>query len=853
MKLPKLPLLFRIETLILTAVILILILTNFTPNTFLIGWDNLLPELNIWMNLKRSFFAVWQEYQGLGLVGGMGHATDLIRQLIILPFTYLISTNLIRYFWHFAMIIIGTYTIYFGLKKLLNFSPLISLCASLFYLLNFGSIQNFWVPFEAFSTFWGFFPLLIFSLWSHLNNPSKRSIIFLSLINILAIPSFYVPTIFIVYLFCLFIVLLSHFIFSIKNGNIKTRFYLKTLLLILLLNTFWLLPFSYFLKNDVQNTQQSIGNLLATQETTLRNQNRGYLSDFLLLRGYYYDYSDNGISLMAPWRNHFSNLPIQAIGYFISIIAIIGFISLLIKKNKTYQEFTLLGLFSLSAIVLLSATPPFSFLNQLIRTSDLVNQVFRSPFTKFITPTIFTFSLLTAYGLKVISKNKYLNIFAGFLYISLFILYVFPVFKGNYIYSEVRQSIPTDHLQLIDYFNKLPSTARIANLPQGDYWGWTSYRQGIRGSGFLWYGIEQPILDRAFDVWQINNETYYWELSQALNQRNTQLLEQIFTKYSIQYIIFDNNSYFPGQIPFSKTSLATKDLLKEITSLKLIATFGQISLYQTSIITAPYITNTSQSTSILPEYFTNRTPLNQSPIPLTNTPYTSPTFTPTTFNNSYGYHLYGYSFPDAPLNQNYFLKISYKHITGYPLLIGIYPENNQFRYTTTKLDNRTDYHDQWFFLPQMEKDSFNYGISVVFNNASFNSNNSINEIKTLELYPVNPPTAPNTNSPPSQYLPSKSSIFYYTVSIPNNYSNNYLILPQSYNPGWLAFSLNNFKPTFIKDHVLINNWANGWFIPLKASGQSPQTIYIFFWPQILEFIGLLFIPLSVFWFIRRSS
>ena len=45
------------DKIILALVLIVLIWKNFTPNTWLIGWDNLMPELDIWLNLKRSFLA----------------------------------------------------------------------------------------------------------------------------------------------------------------------------------------------------------------------------------------------------------------------------------------------------------------------------------------------------------------------------------------------------------------------------------------------------------------------------------------------------------------------------------------------------------------------------------------------------------------------------------------------------------------------------------------------------------------------------------------------------------------------------------------------------------------------------
>ena len=52
-----------------------------------------------------------------------------------------------------------------------------------------------------------------------------------------------------------------------------------------------------------------------------------------------------------------------------------------------------------------------------------------------------------------------------------------------------------------------------------------------------------------------------------------------------------------------------------------------------------------------------------------------------------------------------------------------------------------------------------------------------------------------------------------------------------------------------KKHVLVNNWENGWTIDPGTNG----TIYIFFWPQLLEFLGfaLLPIPFLVVWKTKR--
>src|SRR5947209_3302816 len=92
---------------LLLVISLTLFITNYIPGTYLTGWDNLHPEFNFWLNIKRSIFSVWQEYQGLGLLAGMAHASDLPHQLLLLLASAVLPNNLLRYFYHFLMIFVG--------------------------------------------------------------------------------------------------------------------------------------------------------------------------------------------------------------------------------------------------------------------------------------------------------------------------------------------------------------------------------------------------------------------------------------------------------------------------------------------------------------------------------------------------------------------------------------------------------------------------------------------------------------------------------------------------------------------------------------------------------------------------
>ncbi|KKQ31518.1 MAG: hypothetical protein US68_C0001G0026 [Candidatus Shapirobacteria bacterium GW2011_GWE1_38_10] len=859
----------------LVIILCLLCLNNYTPGTFLTGWDNLMPELNIWLNLKRSLFAVWQQYQGLGLVGGMAHATDLIRQLIILPFTLFLPTSLIRYLWHFAMLFLGTFGIFHLLIKN-KFSSLISFVSALFYLLNFGSVQYFWVAFEPFSTFWGFFPWLIFYLFKYLHSPISPNLKKLILINLLAIPSFYVQTIFVVYLICVFLIFVSHFVVHRKTSSLKS--YSLFLFLLFLINSFWLFPQLYFLKNNLQNPTAGIGNFMSNDETFARNQSRGNLSDFLLLRGYYYDFSSNGQRLMAPWTTHFSNQYLLICGYFISFFIILGLIYLLSRPKKLNLFSTsLLLFFLLSCVALLSNLGPFKEFNSLLRTLPLINQIFRSPWTKFLVPASFTFSLLLAFGLRslinFLRQIKYSlitsNLSSFLVFLSLF-FFSFPAFKGNYFSPDIRQKIPSEYFEIFNFFNTQNHTGRIANLPQGSFWGWTNYKWGVSGSGFLWYALQNPILDRAFDAWNLENEQYYWELSHAIQSKNPILLENIFSKYSIQYIIFDNNIYYPDDKIYAKLSRPTKELLDSIPSLKLIKKTKNIFVYQTSSPTRIYLTSDLPSASkfnfalidqnyqLLGDYVTDKNYPSTFQNLFTNRLQSELPFSPSSFSlinndpaNKNSTHsdisqpTFAYNFPNASLSQNYLVKITSRHYSGLPLKISAVSENSQNKYFQTLLPIFPNPATSWFFIPARQSDNFDYGLNFIFDNTSFSTSN-LNYIDQITLYPF--PLNQKDSYPPlsRQYLYPISNIFYYKA-YPTSPASS-LILPQSYDSSWIAVNFNHYKINIL-DHYQVNNWANGW----NLENIQNDNIYILFWPQLLEFFGFIFLLYPLFLLLKPQN
>ncbi|MFA5025707.1 MAG: hypothetical protein WC503_04340 [Candidatus Shapirobacteria bacterium] len=862
----------------LFAVILILCFRNYTPGTFLTGWDNLHPEFNILANLKRSIFSTWQEYQGLGLLAGMAHAADLVRQLILLPFTFFLPTNLIRYLWHFSMLFWGT----FGLFHLVFFitkNKYSSFIAALFYLLNFGTVQYFYLPFDPYSTFWGFFPWLIYVLLQHLEKPSSSSLKKIIIINLLATPSFYVQTLFLVYIICISLIFLVHFLNHPKTSHLLN--YLSIYLLFFLINSFWLLPNIFFTLTHISTTQNSMQNVMVTDQFVEQNQYRGNLQSFSLLQGQYFDIKNNLSTspqyIMSAWHEHLFHLPVKLISYLFLIISILAIFS----KNKYRKYFIFILFFGL--IGFLCDTAPFNFINSLIRQIPLVNQIFRNSFTKLLVPTIFSISVLVGIAL---SHLKRINLF----FIALLAILSWPSFLGNFISPKMRINIPSEYFQLFKYLNTISSSQRILNLPQYNYWGWEDYEWGLSGSGFLWYGIDQPITDRAFDVWDNHLENLYWQLHYSLISRNPQYFQNILTKYNISYILFDPNVFFSESFNSSKVNLENQKLIDEIPTLKLEKQFGDLKLYQVTPPKNGLVTFTSLPNLNIPSgfthldwAFTNYSHYQNNPQTQYNDtfPYTnlfsnhpqqitnisndilsasswttcvstnSKLISATNQENTSFYNCGD----NLDLNQSYLIKVNFQNISGRPPLIKIFSLSDHRLIVDSRINNSNE--DNYFIIPPIYP--YDLGLGVNLSSLSLSSLPSVNQINQIEISPFNWQNISNIhlNNPPAASISEPANFQQYNQTLYkvtlNKINQSQLVLFQSFSLSWIAFyfdckgnalCLPHFLP-----HYQINNWANGWDI----NGLNDKTVYIFFWPQLLEFLGFILLLWPLFLFLKPRN
>lgn len=820
--------------LVLSASEIILFAANYSPGTFLAGWDNSFPDLNFWENLYRNIFGVWQTYRGLGLYDGMSHAAGLLHTLFIGALSLILPLPLHRYIFIFFMHFLGGLGMFLLLKKLLQ-NPVVSLTGALFYLFNLVTIQIFFTPYEAFAIHFASLPWLVLG--------AQTSLRLFSVIAFLASPQFFIPTL---------ITPITILIVFIKKS---LRFWLA----FLVINAFWLLPFLYGFAQNAPIIAGSKINQMSSEEAYLRNHEFGNIADVLRLRGYTLNFEDYGpkgnvVYLMQNWRQFLANPAVDTISWIVVAIFLFGVATVLFRQKKEFFPFLIpLGI---SFFMLGNDIPGLREVIGYLRNSvPFFGEAFRYPFTKFGLLFAFSYTIFFSVAIKEIKQS--------IVAIVLILFLALPVFSGNFVSQSLRVSIPNEYFQLFTFMNSLPADGRIAILPQHTFWSWKLYRWGYRGSGFLWFGLRQPILDRAFDPWSIYNENYYWELSRALYSKDQKALTAVFQKYDVRYILLDEN--------FKSTSddrslfiNETKDLLATMPMITKVTQFGNLSLYEnTAVQTKNFTRFATNLPTVSPVYrwtdndvayqqlgdyisghsyfslFTKRS-ISEREFDPTEIPkalvYDSQNtedliaknilpcsikqstgnlgenrenFLRFTSNNERSCLSFGVA--NLEHKNGYLVEVTSRHLSGRALNISFINNTAHHSELETKLLTDGNWQTSNFILPPLAPDGLGY--TVYLSNDAIAPDSSINDIGRIRFYTI--PYRELVTTRLSNNQDSKNSVF---------------ILSQSYDPGWVSFPL--------RQHVLVNNWENGWIL------QTPdEKLTVFFLPQLLEWLGFLLLPL----------
>lgn len=515
----------------------------------LIGWDSVMPELGWELNFARALTGAWQEYQGLGLAGGMAHLADLSRIIILWCMHFIVPADYLRWAWHMGMLVLGPIGVWYLGKKLWKWSESACLSASMFYLLNLATVQYFFVPYESFSSFYGFLPWLIAVFLSYIEYGRKDDLWNIVILGLLGSSAFYVQTLFVVYLVVLGLLSLGYLH--------RWRRIVAGFVVVFSANMFWFLPVLYGIVQNGGLVGLAKINSIASPETVLMNSAFGNWQNVSLLKGYWLEYiewlgGENWGRLMSEWWMWNKQVGIEYLGFGLFGLCFIGILMSSTKRKASWPW--MLGLL-LTYVMVASFNNPFGYLYQLlVEKIPLFGEMFRSGFTKWS----IVMALFLAVGIgSLVSmiKGKLTSAIVALIVVGCSIGIVWPVFSTGLIFDKMKVDTPNEYSTLFEYLAEQPKTVRMTYLPTQSMWSWKYQDWGYRGSGFLWYGIEQPILDRAFDVWSPYNEGFYDEFSNALysvatNQQTNgtaKSVQRVLDKYDVRYVLLDESVIAPGQ------------------------------------------------------------------------------------------------------------------------------------------------------------------------------------------------------------------------------------------------------------------------------------------------------------------
>lgn len=898
---------------ILLSISLFLCFKNYSPGTFLIGWDSLHPEFNFPEAFRRVVDGVWRGEQGVGAIAAHSHMADWPRTVILWLESFILPTSFLRYSYIFLCLILGPLGVYFLLnyvfrrEKSETESYLAAFFGSLFYLLNLGTLQQFFVPFEMFPTQFAFLPWLFFFALKALREGKKKNYLFFAVLTIISSPQAYAATLFYAYFGALSVFCFIYFLFNRSGHVLKQSICL--IVLTVLLNLYWILPNIYSVINQSGVVINAKINVLFSPEAYQRNLGYEGINNVLIQKNFLFDWRAFDYSkmqftdLMQVWNQHLNVFGVLPILYILAGFCVIGAALSIFKKDK-------IGI----SVLAISAYSLF-FLTRGGRFSGILSEALRMPFTKF--SIIFNFCLAFFFGyffFRLISvlKSKFIKTLFGLSLLVVIpaglIFTTLPMFNGELISPIVRRNLPSEYKQLFDWFGKNP-TGRTVVLPMINLWGWDYNSWNYEGSGFLTYGIADPLLIRDFDRWSSHNEDFYSQSSFALYANDPQTFVNTLKKYQVKYLILDESIINAGGTKDIAHIPQIKNILATSSGISKVAEFGFLSVYKLNF--------TNSEISSPSEYFKingNLSYSNTDPIyPLGDyvegsasigfpfisldarrnvemaaykdgTSSANIKFTNISTNSSVSFpvkdlisedlshdrgrgsvvncDLYkvgsvgkkvkdggilytavdggvscdNFDYPDIKYSQGFVLRVAGENVAGRSLKIYL------FNLATAKPDLQellpNGKFDEYYFVYPKNLEGAGYSLNL--ETRSFIGVSSTNLLTKVEIYPVDYDLLKGIYTGDSKIDPLRNPVsimdykkygtWAYKVDIQGY---GLIQLGQGYENGWIALN-----GSMVLKHVKVNSWSNGWFVP-SGIKYPISTVYIVFWPQLLEWGGLI--------------
>jgi hypothetical protein len=227
------------------------------------------------------------------------------------------------------------------------------------------------------------------------------------------------------------------------------------------------------------------------------------------------------------------------------------------------------------------------------------------------------------------------------------------------------------------------------------------------------------------------------------------------------------------------------------------------------------------------------------------------------FTSTHQRECLSFDIPNLEHKNGYLAAVTSRHIEGRPLSLAFINDTAKHTELEVYLEKSKadvgEWQTDYFILPPLASDGLGYTVYIA--NDAIGSHPTVNEMRSLQIYTMPYEEMVHLRTFKGDTLKGGYNNSEITVSHPNPAlylakldpvsQGKTLVLSQSFDNGWIAYDL--MKKQFLT-HVLVNNWENGWQLPQT---NEPTTIVIFFWPQLLEWIGFILLPIPFLFLLRQ--
>lgn len=211
-------------------------------------------------------------------------------------------------------------------------------------------------------------------------------------------------------------------------------------------------------------------------------------------------------------------------------------------------------------------------------------------------------------------------------------------------------------------------------------------------------------------------------------------------------------------------------------------------------------------------------------------------------------------FPDIPTGYGYLAQVKTRHVSGNTLKFSM-ANKGKITYNDVLIENSKQFTNHSYIIPPNYGSELGYDLRL--QNTSENDEATVNDfanisfwylpyefIKSLSL-DQSLVSAKQAALPRESVTVSHPIDTFYAISLSHPAKRPAtLTLSQTYDNGWHAYEGTNAWAILfgkeIKDHVLVNNWANGWIL------ENSSTKYVIvFLPQYLQYGGFILLGLAL--------